>query len=230
MFKKKNTGTVKKEKKVKSHNWYQDRYNIVVVQRNFFSLIVLGCIVVMFAGMIYINEISQNKSIEPFIVEIEEKTGIPTVVDQVSIKQYMADEVIQEYFIYTYIRARQGYDYRTYVYDYHRVVRLLSSTVVYGPFRTEVSTRNENSPVNVFARNVRLVPKIKSIQDIDGAKQIRLLVKQMRGNVVAKEEHKIVYLKYEFANLNISLEDRLINPLGFRVIEYRVDQDFVAEK
>jgi len=230
MFKKKNAAEEKKKKKIKSHNWYQDRYNIAVIQRNFLSLVVFGCTIALFAGMLYINQISQNKSIEPFIVEIEEKTGIPTVVDQMSIKQYMADEVIQEYFIYTYIRARQGYDYRTYNYDYHKVVRLLSASSVYGAFRREVSTRNENSPVNLYARNIRVVPKIKSIQDIEGAKQIRLLIKHMRGNILVKEEHKIVYLKYEFANLNISLEDRLINPLGFRVVEYKIDQDFVAEQ
>ena len=214
----------------KTHNWYYDRYNIIVIQRNILSLAVLGCLLVMFVGLIYINRISQHKAIEPFIVEIEEKTGIPTVVDQVSLKEYKADEVIQEYFIYTYIKAREGYDYRTYSYDYHKVIRLLSEPDIYRQFRREVSTRNENSPVNIHARKTRLQVSIKSIQDIEGAKQIRILVKHVRGNFVDKEEHKIIYLKYKFADLNITLEDRLINPLGFLVVEYRVDEDFIAGK
>ncbi len=155
----------KKKQKI-SHNWNYDRYNIVLIQRNFLSLLVFLLALVIFSGLIYINQISQNKSIEPFIVEIEEKTGIPTVVDQVSTKEYVADEVIQEYFIYSYIKARQGYDYRTYSYDYHKVVRLLSSAKIYGSFRRTVSARNENSPVNLYARAIRLVPVIKSIQDI----------------------------------------------------------------
>lgn len=219
-----------KKNNYKTHNWYYDRYNIVVVQRNILSLIVISCLLVMFAGLVYINSISKHKAIEPFIVEIEEKTGIPTVVDQVSLKEYKADEVIQEYFIYTYVRAREGYDYRTYHYDYHKVVRLLSDPEIYREFRRRVSTRNENSPVNIYARRTRLVVSIKSVQDIDGAKQIRILVKHIRGNVLEKEEHKIIYLKYKFADLNITLEDRLINPLGFLVVEYRVDEDFIAGK
>lgn len=219
---------VKKQKI--SHNWNYDRYNIVLIQRNFLSLLVFLLALVIFSGLVYINQISQNKSIEPFIVEIEEKTGIPTVVDQVSTKEYVADEVIQEYFIYSYIKARQGYDYRTYSYDYHKVVRLLSSAEIYGYFRRTVSARNENSPVNLYARAIRLVPVIKSIQDIEGAKQIRLLIQHLKGNILVKEEHKIVYMKYEFANLNISLEERLINPLGFRVTEYKLDEDFIAGK
>ena len=219
----------KKKQKI-THNWNYDRYNIVLIQRNFLSLLVFLLALIIFSGLIYISQISKNKSIEPFIVEIEEKTGIPTVVDQVSTKEYTADEVIQEYFIYSYIRARQGYDYRTYSYNYHKVVRLLSSAKIYGSFRRIVSSRNENSPVNLYARAIRLVPVIKSIQDIEGAKQIRLLIQHLKGNILVKEEHKIVYMKYEFANLNISLEERLINPLGFRVTEYRLDEDFIAGK
>lgn len=219
-----------KSSSVKAHNWYYDRYNIVLVQRNILSITVLACLLVMFVGLIYVNTISQHKAIEPFIVEIEEKTGIPTVVDQVSIKEYKADEVIQEYFIYSYIRTRQGYDYRTYGYDYHKVIRLLSAPNIYNKFRRQVSTRNENSPVNLYGRALRLEASIKSIQDINNAKQIRILVRHIKDNRAIKEEHKIIYLKYRFANLNISLEDRLINPLGFLVTEYRVDQDFVAGK
>jgi len=220
----------KKTSNVKAHNWYYDRYNTVLVQRNILSITVLGCLLVMFVGLIYINTISQHKAIEPFIVEIESKTGIPTVVDQVSLKEYKADEVIQEYFIYSYIRARQGYDYRTYGYDYHKVVRLLSASNIYNKFRRDVSTRNEKSPVNLYGRAVKLEVSIKSVQDINNAKQIRVLVRHIKGNRTIKKEHKIIYLKYRFANLNISLEDRLINPLGFLVTEYRVDQDFVAGK
>lgn len=227
-----NTAKEKKPKAKKAnstHNWYYDRYNIVVVQRNFLSLLVLISTVLLLIGLIYIKQISQNKSIEPFIVEIEEKTGVPTLVDQVSIKQFTADEVMQEYFIYKYVKARHGYDYRTYSYDYHRVIRLLSAQPVYNKFRYSVSARNENSPVNLYGRKIRLMPVIKSIQDIEGAKQIRILVQHSNGNTIIKQDHKIVYMKYEFANLNISLEERLINPLGFRVVEYKVDQDFIAE-
>lgn len=229
LFKKTEKKEEKETKKINIHNWYYDRYNIVVVQRNLLSIIILACLVTMFSGLLYINQISQYKAIEPFIVEIEEKTGIPTVVDQMSLKEYKADEVIQEYFIYTYIRARESYDYRTYSYDYHTVVRLLSDTGVYSGFRRQVSSRNEDSPVNVYARHTGLVSTIKSIQDIEGAKQIRVLIQHIKRNVIIKEEHKIIYLKYEFANLNITLEERLVNPLGFRVTEYRVNEDFVKE-
>jgi type IV secretion system protein VirB8 len=230
MFSKKHSIKSKQAKINVTHSWYKDRYNIVLVQRNLLSLMVFVCIITIGAGLLFVNQISQNKSIEPFVVEIEEKTGIPTVIDQLSLKKYLADEVIQEYFIYSYLRAREGYDYRTYQYDYHKVVRLLSAPSIYNEFRILVSSRNENSPVNLYGRKTRLETKVKSIQDIEGAKQIRLLVKHLNGNYLVKEEHKIIYLKYEFADLNITLEDRLINPLGFRVLEYRVDKDFVAEK
>jgi type IV secretion system protein VirB8 len=218
-----------KLRKSKFHNWYYDRYIVVTIQRNFMSLLVLISALCIFVGLIYINKISQYKAIEPFIVEIEAKTGIPTVVDQVSVQKYTAEEVIQEYFIYTYIRAREGYDFRTYYHDYNTVVRLLSDPGIYLSFRNTISQRNPQSPVNLYARDVRLVPVIKSMQDIDGAKQIRLLVKHMRGNSVVAEDNKVIYIKYRFANLNINLEERLVNPLGFRVFEYRSTMEFTPK-
>ena len=207
-------------------SWNKDRYGSAVVQRNFLLLLSLLLIMTLLFGVVYIDEVSKDKTIEPFIVEIEEKTGVPTVVDQISKKQYTADEVIQEYFLYSYIKAREGYDYRTYIHDFFTTVRILSSTGIYRGFLGRVSKRNESSPVNLYGRKIRLEPKIKSIQNINGAKQVRLLVKHINGNKVTKVDHKILYIKYEFVNLEITLEERLVNPLGFRVVDYRVNQDF----
>lgn len=208
------------------HNrWYVDRYYITVIQRNILIILMILALCSIFFGLIYINLISQKKTIEPFVVEIDERTGIPTVVNQVSKKEYTANNIIIEYFLYHYVLARESYDYVDFNYKYNTVVRLLSSVEVFRNFYRKVNTRNEDSPYNLYGRDTRLVPKIRSILNISGGKQIRIIIQHIKDNILLKEEKKIIFLRYRFVELNLSLDERLINPLGFQVTEYKIEDE-----
>jgi type IV secretion system protein VirB8 len=213
-------------------NWYQDRYTFITIQRNILALLSFVMAVTILGGLAYMYILSQSKSIEPVVIEIEEKTGIPAVVDQMTKAEYTANQVMQKYFLFKYLKAREGYDIATYRYNYYTVVRLLSSSNIFSSFYSQVSTRNENSPVNKYGREVILVPQIKSMQALTSEKdtmQIRFLIKHIRGSFLQKEEHRIAIIKFGFANMALNQQEVLENPLGFQVYEYKVDEDFVGK-
>ena len=223
------------KKKILKHNWYTDRYSIAVYQRNFLMLFLLVTVVVMFMGVVYINLISQKKTVDPFVVEIEEKSGIPTVVDQKSKTEYTSKESINNFFIYKYVRARENYDFRDYLYNYFTVVRVLSSGGIFKKFYVENNKRNPDSRVNEYGRKTVIIAKIKSVIDITNkqdksknaqSKQVRLLIQHIQKNRIVLEEHKVIVMKYKFENLNLEFEERLINPLGFQVIFYKINDEF----
>ncbi len=198
-------------------------------------LFLLATVFVMFMGMVYINLISQKKTVDPFVVEIEEKSGIPTVVDQKTKSEYTSKDTIHNFFIYKYVRARENYDYRDYLYDYFTVVRVLSSGGVFKDFYKDTNKRNENSPINTFGRKTSVEAKVKSVIDITNnadkasgvtTKQVRLLLQHIEKNRLVKEDHKVVIMKYKFENLNLEFEERLVNPLGFQVIFYKINDEF----
>lgn len=242
-FGKKNTDTTNappantREKPVKTtKNWYADRYQSMLVQRNLFSAIALialsGIAIASFALM----TIVQSKTIEPFVIEVEEKTGIATVVDQLSVKQYTANETIVQYFIVQYLRAREGYDFTTFEHDYFNIVRLLSTGEVYNSFRKTVAQSNPESPIVKLGANLRREIKIKSIQFLSSdnntnTAQIRFKRTDIRkkGNGIQSVEHKIALLSFDFIQLNLNMEDRYINPLGFQVTNYRVDDEAIIQ-
>ncbi|MBT4989407.1 MAG: type IV secretion system protein [Rickettsiales bacterium] len=229
----------KNKKKVKSksgsHNWYTDRYSIAIYQRNFLMLFLLATVFVMFMGVVYINLISQKKTVDPFVVEIEQKSGIPTVVDQKTKAEYTSKEAVNNFFIYKYVRARENYDFRDYVYNYFTVVRVLSSGGVFKGFYKQTNKRNADSPINMFGRKTTIKAKIKSVIDITNkadrakslaTKQVRLLIQHIQQNRLVKEEHKVIIMKYRFVNLNLEFEERLVNPLGFQVTFYKINDEF----
>jgi type IV secretion system protein VirB8 len=225
----------KTKKTLSSHNWYTDRYSMAIYQRNFLMLFLLATVFAMFMGMVYINLISQKKTVAPFVVEIEEKSGIPTVVDQKTKSEYTSKEAIHNFFVYKYVRARENYDYRDYLYNFFTVVRVLSSGQVFKEFYRQTNKRSEDSPINTYGRKTRVDAKIKSVIDIttsaDKAKaitatQVRLLLQHIEKNRLVKEEHKVIIMKYKFKNLNLEFEERLVNPLGFQVIFYTINDEY----
>jgi len=95
----------KKQKEVKVKSWYYDRYVMVLIQRNILLFMVIASLIAIAFGMVFVKYVTATKSLEPYVVEIEEKTGIATVVDTMSAKKFTGDELTKQYFINQFINA-----------------------------------------------------------------------------------------------------------------------------
>ena len=64
--------------------------------------------------------------------------------------------------------------------------------------------------------------RIKSVQFIDGnTAQIRVLrLISINDKITTKDE--IITMNFFFTDLNLTMEERLINPLGFQVSKYAI--------
>ncbi|NDF13272.1 MAG: type IV secretion system protein [Proteobacteria bacterium] len=203
-------------------NWYADRYQFVVVQRNILALITLLALAGLGVTTFAVARIAGSKTFEPFVLEIESKTGITTVVDQNTFSKFKADEAVIRYFVLKYINAREGYDVYNYSFDYGHVVRLLSSGQVYGEFVKSVGLDNPKSPIHLGNKTRRV--SLKSMTFLTAKKvQARVLINDSREG----ELHRVITVDFEFFDLNLSLAERYINPLGFQVVNYRNDEEAV---
>ena len=77
-------------------------------------------------AVLYVKNVTASKSLEPYIIEVEEKTGIATVVDQLTAKNFTGDQAIRRYFINKFVHGASGYDPKTYDRD-STEIRLFSS-------------------------------------------------------------------------------------------------------
>lgn len=210
------------------NNWYSNRYNLIIVQRNVLLLLLLLLLGVIATSIVAILKISTSKTIEPFVVEIEKKSGIVTLVNPITIKQYSADEVLNNYFIIEYIRARELFDPNSFQYNYYTKVRLFSTQKTYAEFRNLINPSNANSPFNLYANVSDSELKIRSIQNLSpGQVQVRFTLEfnEKNGNTIRKD--KIATLLFEYVSMEMNEQQRYINPLGFRVTYYRSDNEFL---
>lgn len=203
-------------------NWYADRYQFVVIQRNVLALITLLALAGLGITTFAVARIAGSKSFEPFVLEIESKTGITTVVDQNTFSKFKADESVIRFFILKYINAREGYDVYNYSFDYGHTVRLLSSGEVYRDFAKSIGLDNPKSPIRLGNKTRRV--SLKSMTFLTAKKvQSRVLV----SDSVDGELHRVITIDFEFFDLRLSMAERYINPLGFQVVNYRNDEEAV---
>ncbi|AAZ68073.1 VirB8 family type IV secretion system protein [Ehrlichia canis] len=230
-FKKKNnTSDNKKPLKANletTYSWHVSRYNSVVIQRNmllFFTVLALSAVGI---SVFVISNISKSRTIEPFVVEIEKKSGITTLVNPVSVKQYSADEVLNNYFIIEYVRSRELFDPNNFQYNYYTKVRLFSNQTTYSEFRNWIRLSNPASPLNLYANVTSGYLKIRSLQHLrPGNVQIRFSLEFNHPNGTIKRD-RIATLSFQYVTLEMNEQERQINPLGFQITYYRADDEFL---
>jgi len=210
-----------KKTKLRVKNWYSNRYQIVVVQRNILLLFTLVSMFSVAIAVIFVKNVMSSKSLEPYVIEVEQKTGIATVVDQLTAENFTGDQMIRKYFINQFVQASSGYDPKTYKMDVEKV-RLFSVPAVYGDFRNRINARQ-------LGTNSRIDVRIKSIQSIDSRTVHIRITDQMSseddGNMTQTSD-KVITMGFDFApQMNLSMEERLINPLGFQVNKYMITDE-----
>jgi type IV secretion system protein VirB8 len=230
LFKKQSDKT---ETDVKS--WYKDKYEFVRSQRDLFALITLVSLLCSAAAVAAVMWLTPYKSVEPYLIQIDQTSGIVKRVDPVTRDQYTANEAIDRYFIAQYIRARENYHPAVFQQNYN-LVRVMSTRDVFVSYARGVREANPDSPVATIGKFGQRDVKFKNITFISTASdfraekiaQARILMTDTfsvsRGDRVM---HSIVTVKFQYSNLTLSQEERYLNPIGFLVTAYTIEREVV---
>nr|CBI80104.1 Type IV secretion system protein VirB8 [Bartonella sp. 1-1C]CBI80775.1 Type IV secretion system protein VirB8 [Bartonella sp. 1-1C] len=166
------------------------------------------------------------KTVEPFVIRVDNSTGIVDVVSVLKEEPQNYDEIITRYFASKYIRAREGFQLSETENNFH-IVSLLSSLEEQNRFAKWYSGNNPDSPQNIY-KNMSVTITIKSISFLSkDLIQVRYYKTIRDSNGKEDIFHWVSVLNFSYVNARISVEDRLINPLGFQVSAYRSDPEVV---
>jgi type IV secretion system protein VirB8 len=208
-----------------TRNWFTDRYENLQVQRSmlFMVLVVFSATIVMLTASI--TYIKSTRTIEPFVIEIEQKTGVPTVVDPVTAIIYSGQESVKRYFIWEYIKLRE--EFLPGYFDYaQQKLSVMSAGDVYSQYRSII--RSPDGPVAKLGKTGTMTVQLKSLVFInDTTAQVRFRLASSIALNELNSPDKIVYLEFEFANVELNEDLRYLNPLGFRVTKYRLEDEKV---
>lgn len=223
------------------NNWYSDRYNSILVQRNLMLILLILSLVLVIGSVFVVGNISSTFKIQPFVIEVEKKTGITNIVNPMANRELLANESLNKYFITRYIKARESYSAESWRYNYLTVVRLLSTGGVYGEFKRFLNGSTE-SPIAMYGNQTSTIISFRSIQFFppvldsrgkmtDPQAVVRFTILPEKGSLRGTRDnkiYKIVTLNYRYQQTKMSDEDRIENPLGFLITAYRSDVENAA--
>lgn len=209
----------KRKSELKIKSWYSNRSQFVEVQRNILLLFTLVSMFSVAVAVIFVKNVMASKSIEPYIVQVEDKSGVATVVDQLTSEQFTGDQAIRKYFVNDFVHCASGYDPKSYKKDAEKI-RLYSTPGIYADFRNRINARDLGPDTVIDIR-------VKSMQPVDAnTLQIRMVEQTTRKDSSVQTKDKIVTMGFYFApQMNLTMEERLINPLGFQVNRYQISEE-----
>uniref|UniRef100_UPI002AFFA107 virB8 family protein n=1 Tax=Pararhodobacter sp. TaxID=2127056 RepID=UPI002AFFA107 len=177
-------------------------------------------------SVVAIAGLTPLKTVEPFVVRVDNSTGIVDVVSGLQRGPAKYDEAVAKWFAARYVRAREGF-VASEAEENFRTVALMSAPAEQTRFSAWFAGRNPESPQNVYGNKATVRIRIKTISLLgNDVMQVRYLRIVTRGEEVT-QTHWIATLTYSFVSAPMSEQDRLINPLGFIVSEYRADPETV---
>ena len=165
------------------------------------------------------------KTIKPFVVRVDNATGIVDVVSELGNAKTNYDESINKYFVQWYVRYRQAYSAEL-MEDYYFAVGALSSPIEQRRYLEQIQTSNPESPINLYVKTSRVRIDVKSISFLQpNVALIRYTKILEHGAEQPDKTHWAATVTFHYSGTPTSEKVRGINPLGFEVTDYRVDPD-----
>lgn len=225
IFRKKNTiddqGKTFSASNIRS--WYQEQYETIIVHRNI-AFIICGVFLLMLGiSLITTIIVVNSRRFDPFVVQIDEKQGMAQVIRQTAIDDFSASESLARFFIKRYLTARETYNIVDFADNVRRTVRLLSTQQIFVNYLNYIKNPDFDPISNYGDKNTTYIT-IKSWSRLSDSKYIvRFSITETSGG--KRVFNKIAVIDFRYVPMELTEQDSDINPIGFQVTGYRVDDD-----
>ena len=190
-------------------------------------IIAFVSIFVAIISIIAVVLLTPLKTIEPYVIRVDNTTGMVDILTILDEKEISSNEALDKYFISQYVKAREGYYYELLNQDY-LLTQLMSSEKVANEYRAWYEGENARDQIlkNSNEVNVQILSVVLGNSNGVKTSTIRTLIttKNLRSGAITQET-KVITLSYEYILAKASEENRILNPLGFKVLTYRIDSE-----
>lgn len=165
---------------------------------------------------------------EPTILKVDNSTGSTTILRSIKDTQDKYDEVVNKYWLAHYVRLREGYDWYT-ISEQFEAVKLMSEEPVSNEYTKLVQAAH--APLTILKDKAKIITKITSIAFIGDIAQVRFTTEKQNtsgdNHDNAPIQKWIATIAFSFKSGWMTEQERLINPLGFKTLSYRVDPEVI---
>src|ERR1700722_9353453 len=174
------------------------------------------------------------KRVEPFVVRVDNSTGVVDVVPVYAGHEAMP-EAITRYLLSHYITVCERFNFSTAESDYeecgafHSAQRNQAWYALWNP-------SNPSSPINVYKDGTTVRAEVASVSffqrgnDISDLAQVRYVKGQRTaGSAEEKQTHWIATIQYVYGEPSKDPKVRRWNPLGLKIVDFRPEPEVLNE-
>jgi type IV secretion system protein VirB8 len=209
------------------YDWYADRYQSIFVSRNRWLVTAILALILASAQAAALLCLVPLKTLVPYVIKEEVSGAITTVAPLAGDSSITYQESARKYFLARYIIARETYDPAGLAENYEAVA-LMSGPDEAREFHQSIAQANPHSPIVIYGQKTKRLIRVKSISFLnDSLAQIRLAATEKSNSGQEATSDWVALVGFKFAAAPTLESERLINPLGFLVTSYRLDQEVV---
>ena len=213
--------------------WEYLAHGAVEVERNrwFLAAIVAGMLAAV--AMSAVAMLLPLQKLVPLAVTVDSRTGLVTSVEYGrSVAELTQKEAIQRSDVARYVTARETYDPQDLATN-AKLVRVMSDGNVWRQYEEETSQYNEASPMKRYGFKVRRRIEVSTVLPFPNSEntyQVRYVaIEESPGSqVLPVEKPYVSTVNFRYSDRPLSNEDRILNPLNFRTLAYRKDQEIAG--
>lgn len=189
-----------------------------------FGFLGMGCAT---AACIAIAGLTPFKSVEPFVVRVDKSTGNADIISRLDENVVKVDEVLDQYWLSRYVDYREAYS-NAIAFPYYQAVSIMSTKQVGVAYYAQVDPNNPKAPVNAYKKDGMVDIDVNSVSFLgNNVAQVRFTRTERFSGNPQPATHWIATITYRYLAASMSQKDRLINPLGFQVTDYRLASETV---
>ncbi len=208
-----------------ANDWHAEKYSSALASRNRWLLAAVIAGVLALLCIIALIGLTPLKTVEPYVVKEDSKSGLVTVLRPMREEGITAGEALRKYFLAQYVQAREIFD-PTDIQHAYQTVMLLSDIEVGREYDRWINPDNATSPMKIYgAKKVKRLVSIRSITFLaPDTAQVRFTALEKLDTSV-RASFWIATFQFKFVKNSADEEARLINPVGFKVTSHRIDPE-----
>lgn len=175
------------------------------------------------AGALAVAALTPLKSVVPLVFRVDSATGAVERVYDLQGGPLAATEAEQRYFLWQYVRLRQGYSAAEAPANFEAVA-LLSAPPVQADYAAEFRGSNPASPQVLLGRDGTATLRWMSTSFLGPRlAQLRFVQHERKGDAALPVKRMVATIGFDVVPGPLSASAININPLGFVVTSYRAD-------
>ncbi len=209
-----------------ARSWAEDRDTAMQRSRRLAWLLAGGAAAIAALEALALVALAPLKTVVPYTLLVDRNTGYVEALDPAHPTMIKPQAALTQALLAQYVVARETFDINS-LPDQYQKVALWSAEAARRDYLGAMTRDNPDNPISRYPRNALVKTQVESVSPLGtNTALVRFYTEQYDSTQGPRPRaFWAAVVRFRFSGEPMALADRLVNPLGFQVVQYRRDQE-----